>query len=148
MKKILIPIDGSEYSDRAIEKGKEIAKAFDSSIVIINVVDNIFPVIPFGMTGVANLGPTMDILAKKSDEDSKRLLEEAKEKFGDLKSKVETKSLEGNPALRIVEYAESNNIDLVIMGSEGLGQGLKGVLLGSVTNRVIHGIDLPVLIVK
>ncbi|NTW71317.1 MAG: universal stress protein [Eubacteriaceae bacterium] len=148
MKKILIPIDGSEFSDRAIEEGKELAKAFGSDVVLLNVIDIRFPIYPLETGSFVDLGPTLEILSETSRTDSEKILQAGKEKFGDLADKVEIQSMEGNASTGVIDYAEENGIDLIVMGSQGLSAGLRGVLLGSVTNRVIHNTKIPVLVVK
>ncbi|MCW2277192.1 universal stress protein family protein [Heliophilum fasciatum] len=53
----------------------------------------------------------------------------------------------GNPAYAICEYAEEHNMDLIIIGSRGMGE-IKSLLLGSISDRVLHLAKCPVLIVR
>ncbi len=72
----------------------------------------------------------------------------AKLTFGDLADKVSVVSIQGDVTQSIVDYAHTNGIDLVIMGSHGLGAIRDRLLTGSVTTRVLHHIQIPVLVVK
>jgi nucleotide-binding universal stress UspA family protein len=119
MKKILIPVDGSSYSVRAVKKGAEIAKAFDGEVVLLNVID-----IKFAVPAQATVG------------------------FSSAAKDIKTEIIEGDSSISIIKYIENNDIDLVIMGSQGVSGGLKGLLIGSVTNRVLHNTHVPVLVVK
>lgn len=146
MKKILIPIDGSEFSDRALEKGKEIAKAMGSEVILLHVVFVDVPnYVDFAMT--AAVGATLDSIREAAEKSAQTILENGKEKLGDIGS-ISLEVQAGNPADTIIRMAESEEVDLIVMGSEGIGSASKGILLGSVTNRVVHSTKVPVLVVK
>ncbi|SHF22765.1 universal stress protein [Alkalibacter saccharofermentans] len=149
MKKVLIPIDGSEFSSLAIEKGKEIAKFFGSKIILLHVRDLNFSNYPSDPSVFHDITATIENILAEGDKESAILLEESKKKFEDMFDMVETVSLKGNVASSIVDYAEENDVDLVVLGSNGLGaKGIRGALLGSVANKVIHQVTKPVLLVK
>ena len=140
MKTILVTIDGSEYSKRAMLKAKEIARVFDSNIILLNVRNTIIPYLAFEET---------QKYYHMLKDNSETLLQAAKKQFSDMEDKVELVSLEGDIATEIIDYSENNDIDLVVMGSMGLSAGLiQGFLLGSIANKVVHGIKKPILIVK
>lgn len=143
MKSILIPVDGSDYSNKAIEAGKEIAKAFDSKVTILNVITA-------ELSLVAGRGNFMyiPVLPDEFPDYSAEILAEAKKRFEGMSNRVETVSKQGNVADLIIEYAHENDIDLVIMGSHGLGALKNRLMTGSVTTRVLHHIDRPVLVIK
>ncbi len=140
MKNIVIPIDGSEGSKKAMAKAKEFAKAFNSDITLLNVREISV------QEGYYNRIEDYLVFVKQISE---KVLNEAKEFFSDLGCNINTISLEGDVARSIITYVENNDIDLVIIGSEGLNaQGIKKVLIGSVANKVLHKIKRPLLIVK
>ena len=143
MKNILIPVDGSEYSDRAIEAGKEIAKMYDSKVTILNVVPLVWD------PGIGEIDYVYVLReSDKIPEYSRIMLENAKKKFDDMDNHVNTESIYGNPADTIVEYAHAHGIDLIIMGSHGLGALIDRLMTGSVTTKVLHRVDIPVLVIK
>ena len=80
-------------------------------------------------------------------EKAKESMLEVEEKLKAIPNKTETYVLEGHPAQTIEEFAEQNNVDLIIMGSRELS-GLKEIFLGSVSYHVIHQAKSEVLIVK
>lgn len=143
MKNILIPVDGSEYSMKAIEAAKAVAKAFDSKVSILSVVT---PELKISSGRGSNV--YAPVLLEELHKESLKVLEEAKKRFADMPNQVETFSEDGYVADVIVKFAEEHNIDLVVMGSHGLGALKNRIMTGSVTTRVLHHIDVPVLVIK
>lgn len=149
MKKVLIPVDGSEYSMRALMKAKEIALACNSDIVLIHVKDIRFPLYPYEPGNVIDMGSTIQQLAATASKNAQRVLDEAANVFQGITGNVDAFELDGDPASRILEFIEENtDIDLIVMGSLGISGGLQRFLLGSVTNKVLHHVDRAVLVVK
>lgn len=143
MGRILVPTDGSECSAAAIEKAKELAGFYGSGIVLINVYD--MPYLSSYFDFQHN--ETELNVHEQLKKDSGKILKKVRELFGDLSDRVETVSMEGNPAEKIIEYVELNDdIDLVVMGSHGMG-GFRRFFLGSVTHKVAVSIKKPILIV-
>ncbi len=146
MKRILIPVDCSEFSERAVVQGKKMAKAFGSEVVLMYVVA-IRPINPrFGM----------DVSSKRIEDSetvcegatAKEMMEKYKESFGEMKDKVEIVIAHGIIADEIIDVINSNDYDLVIMGSHGIGSALYRTFLGSVTNKVIHNSTKPMMIIR
>jgi nucleotide-binding universal stress UspA family protein len=148
MKNILIPIDGSEYSQKAVEMGKKMAKAFSSKVVLLNVLDIILPISYYEITKYVEAGGNIPNLYDESQKQADDLLKKAKESFGEMSKNVETVVLEGDTANKIIEYTNANDFDLVIMGSHGIGSALNRFLMGSVTTKVLHHINKPILVVR
>ncbi len=146
MKTILIPVDGSDYSKRAIEMGEKVAKAFGSSIILLNVVHVNSTIYGMGHTivPVDDINSINEGIRKQAEE----MLENSKKMLADTGNKVETVTLEGDIAGSIIGYINSNDIDLVVMGSHGLGAVLNRLIVGSVTTKVLHHVQKPVLVVK
>ena len=141
MKKILVPIDGSEYSKRAMVMAKELAEKFGSSIVLLNVIDFHFAAYPYDAKQFTE--NVMSTAKAHSDE----LLAEAKKNFDVMADKVDVLRLEGNPANEIIDFVNSSDVDLVVMGSHGMNV-MQRFFIGSVTNRVLNHIKVPIFIVK
>lgn len=141
MSKILVAIDGSEYSQKALLKAKDIALAMKSDVTLLNVI-NIRLYYDFDRS---------KYLEKENEqllrETSAKLLEEAKKEFEDFHVNVETVSKIGDPVSEIVGLAEEGKFDLIVMGSRGLGR-FSRTLLGSVSDKVVHHVNTSVLIVK
>ncbi len=144
MKKILVPIDGSLNSSKALEMAQEMATAFDSKITVLYVIDveeSSYATNPYQFSPelVHNITTEKRLLGSK-------ILEDAANKLCSFSGVVETKLLTGNPADKIIEYLENSDFDFVIMGSSGMG-GIRGAI-GSVSRRVTLAINLPTLIVR
>jgi nucleotide-binding universal stress UspA family protein len=160
MKKILVPTDGSECSNLAIDQAKEFAMKFDSEVVLLHVTDSsaaytLFNPVHDGMnptTGsmapVGNMAVPLPAEHQKIlDKISKDILASAKARLTVLGDKVTAHSMEGKPADTIIDYVENNDVDLVIMGSHGMG-GFKRFFIGSITHKVMLSIDQPILIIR
>jgi len=152
MKKILVPIDGSESADKALNLALDIARKYKAEVEILHVIPPIsVPVTPYPTIGESPaLSPGwVEDYYMKAKEESQKMLSEAKKsakaKGGGLK--ITSKLGDGRPSDVIVAEAESENFDLIVMGSRGLG-GIKEFILGSVSNQVVHDSKKPVLILK
>ncbi len=141
MKKLLVPIDGSDSSKRALDKAKKIAECMGSEITILNVVAPI--------TGYKYI-TVPDVINKASDfnhEYSQKMLQAALDSLNGFAGKVDTKIRKGNPAEEIILEAEGGGYDAVIMGSRGQGV-FSRTLIGSVSDSVVHHSNISVFIVK
>ena len=138
VKKILVPIDGSDYSRHALTTAVEYAKIFNAEIELLHVVS--LP--PYGMYDFT----FYRLSDEELDEVGKKLLEVTGKGIDFSDVKITQTVVSGYPATEIVN-AISNNVDLVIMGSQGR-RPLAGAILGSVTQRVLADTRCPVLVVK
>jgi nucleotide-binding universal stress UspA family protein len=148
IRKILVPIDGSENAQKAVEYAIDLAKQTRSSIVLLSVVDK-SPY--YGAETVPSISPPANML--ENIEDYFRQTAEAyvAEAEGLCKTKeVASQKLItlGHPVEEIIKTAKNSEVDLIIMGSHGRS-ALGAALLGSVTIGVIHRESkFPVLIVR
>ena len=137
MKKILVPIDGSEWSTRALLKARELAEAFQAELTILTVIDSI---------RYLDMDYKFDVVRDGIDL-SKQLLEQSKSMFDGYAGKVETAHKTGDVAEEIIRFAEKGNFDLIVMGSRGLGI-FSRTILGSVSHKVLQHAKMTVMIVK
>lgn len=140
MKKILVPVDGSKHSDKAIEKAKEFADVFGSTVVLLHVND--FHQHRFNYNAGVD-----ENFAELFDQVSNNILESAKDKLASLGDRAETVKLEGSVANKIIEYANTNDFDMVIIGSQGKG-AIHNFLMGGVAHKILLHVDKPVLVVR
>jgi nucleotide-binding universal stress UspA family protein len=149
---ILVPLDGSEPSNHALEQAISIATKFGAALKLLAVVPQvILPVFPDEGFGTAPVTAAKDMARyqEKMKELYEGVLNEAKAKVneGHPEIKVETTLREGRPSATIVEVAEDDGVDLIVMGSRGVG-GITGWILGSTSRRVVDSCTKPILIVK
>lgn len=141
MFKILVPIDGSEYSKKAMLKAKELATALGCEVTLLNVINPLKDV-KYMHNKEYHLEMKRSLI-KESEE----FLSSALELFKDFPGKISAIHKKGDTVEEIVKLAEEGEYNLVIMGSRGAG-AFSRTLLGSVSDKVIHHIKTSVLIVK
>jgi nucleotide-binding universal stress UspA family protein len=151
-KKILVAFDGSEASKHALDHAVSVADMIKAEIHIISVVPRVMmPVFPdegFGAAPVTAAQDMSDYQERMKNVYGKSLEEaeqDIKNHYPDLQ--VETRLLEGRPSATIVDEAENNDMDLIVIGSRGLG-GITGWILGSTSRRIVESCTKPVLVVK
>ncbi|MEM3566423.1 MAG: universal stress protein [Candidatus Bathyarchaeia archaeon] len=151
--KILVPLDGSEHSLRALDTAIKIAKKFDGKITLIHVYSvSVRPVIvpePSTLTpGIPIMAPTeYSRLAEAVREAGARILAQGKEKVQAEGVEAETMLREGHIVHEIVKTAEEGKFDLIVMGARGISK-IKELILGSVSDGVIRHSPCPVLVTK
>jgi len=151
IQKILVPLDGSELADKALDLALDQAQRYSADIVLLSVV----PPLMIPTTAEPNIGgaivspETVAEIEEGTEAHHRKILSEAIRKSKKSKPgvKISSKLAKGNVADRILETAKEGNFDMIIMGSHGLS-GFKAFLLGSVSNQVVHKAPCPVLIVK
>ena len=121
----LIPVDGSNPAMRAARFGLELAATYDTAVDVIHVV----------------AGDDTD-----ASEQGEQLLAEVQSLERDEGTEVQTPLVEGKPANKITAHAADAGTDLVVMGRHGR-TGISEHLLGSTSERVLRGVDVPVLTV-
>jgi nucleotide-binding universal stress UspA family protein len=140
-KKILVPEDFNDVAVRPLEVAVELARAAEGRVVLLTVVDDSFPnpdIMSFQL-------PWADYHRHLRDEATRRL-EELKGRAGGGVP-IETVVVRGQPARVIVEFAEAEQCDLIVMATHGTS-GLHHALVGSVTRKVLHHATTPVLTVR
>jgi nucleotide-binding universal stress UspA family protein len=142
-KRILVPTDGSDITQRAIATAVSLAKAFGAEVYTISVKD------PYPYSAMSEMQPTLP------------------QEFLDAQEKVASRNVNGVKEAcaaagvpctghtvesvsvweAIVDYAKEQGCDLVVMASHGR-RGVQALLLGSETNRVLTHTNIPVLVVR
>ena len=137
--KILVPIDGSKNSFRALEFAISIARQFEATITGAYAI-NMQPHSEFqGLTSIT----------KEINKEIKKIMNNAKELSEKNNVVFKEKTMVGDIGYNLVKLAhdKKEKFDLIVMGSRGRSV-VKEVFLGSVSNYVIHSSKIPVLIVK
>ncbi len=147
MKTILVPVDGSECADRAIDQAIELTQFYNGKLVLLHVIDDESFFLFADYPSAAINFETMDLLMKRLKVAAEVILSQAKARCAVLGDKVSTVSLEGNPVDKISEYANRDDIDMIVMGSHGR-RGLRHSNLGSTTHKVAATTVKPLLIIR
>lgn len=150
--KILVPVDGSKYSQDAAEYAVKIAKLMKAKVVVLHVLH--LPAYAF--TYSASSGSPVAIpapLPLEVSDDEKKVAKELVDSVRKIAEEagvgVETKLVEHDPSVpdAIIQFASEAGVDLIVMGTKGR-TGIKRFLLGSVTESVVHHAHCPVLVVR
>ncbi len=140
MKKILVPIDFSKYSEYALKVAAKIAKQQDAEIIVLHM-----------------LGLSEAILTKNEDQEvteAMYYMKLAEKRFTSFLDKKYLKGVKITTTVQnykifteINDVAKQNEVDLIVMGSHG-SSGFSGIFVGSNTEKVVRTSDMPVLVVK
>ena len=140
-KSLLVPIDGSPFSNAAVTLAIRFAADQAASITFVNVVETdkiIAAVVPGGYAD-----PTVAIDALRQS--GIALLKECEAKAKASNVRVAIELLEGDCVAAILDATKSHGVDLIVIGSHGRG-GVTRLLMGSVAEGVLRGTHLPVLV--
>jgi nucleotide-binding universal stress UspA family protein len=142
--RILVGTDGSETAKRAVEEATQLAKQTGASIDIVSAYEPV----PSSRLREERLEAPSDIEHKVNpNEDVDAILEEAAADVRQAGVDVRTFARQGEPADAILDVAEEQGADLIVVGNKGM-TGAKRFLLGSVPNKVSHHAPSSVLIIR
>ena len=142
--KILLATDGSPHAQKAAEYVRNLVKLKPTAQVTVVYVKHYNRELHMNRGISVELPIDEAVIASEARE---AILNKARDIIAEAAQKVETKVLFGNAAEEVAALAEGEGHDLIVMGSRGLNE-LKGLLLGSVSERVLHLAKCSVLIVK
>src|SRR5579872_793136 len=148
LKNILVTTDGSENANRAVEAAIVLAKQSGSELMIVHIVSEAVPAqySPIGINSpVADYTNYFEII----EEQGKKIVDQAvqKAKGEGIMAKGEVFRTISSTVESIVEAADKDNADLIVVGTRGLG-GFKKLLLGSVSSGIVSHANCSVLIVR
>lgn len=138
--KILVPVDGSDNSYRALDAALFFSEKLGSKVAVVHVMEDV---------------PILHIQSEKLLtellEDYKKQLELILAKSSEIARKkgltIQTKLLQGNPGSTILDFCEKEKYDIIIMGSRGLGK-FKELVLGSVSSKIVHHSRSAVMLIR
>jgi nucleotide-binding universal stress UspA family protein len=144
---ILVPYDGSKYSQKALKTAIEMAKAFDSSVNLVNVID-VSAVSPPGKIISKGTQKTLDQIKTSVKTSVVSHLKEIQKSYESSGVTINPVILDGEVTGILLKFIQDRNIDLVIIGSRGLSGLSKIVTLGSVSRKISELAKCPVIIVR
>lgn len=149
--KILVATDASAASNRALEMAAQLSGQYDAELLVIHVIRDMQ--IPFEIQEIPELeSDTIESFASAREEIMRKVaesvLKEARHKVEALGAVgVQTTIGTGDPASTILDIAKRRDIDMLVIGTRGLGK-IKGQILGSVSRKVTNNAETTCLIVR
>lgn len=146
LKQILVATDASPASNRAINLAADMAGKYGSTLHLLYAIREMQ--LPPELKKMAEVEKIVGARSDVLDFVGKKILSDAEERAikkgaGTVKTTLE----HGDPATSILRYAKRRNIDLIVLGTRGLGK-VKGMLLGSVSRKVTNTAETNCLIVR
>ncbi len=151
IKRILVATDSSAASNRALDMAVQFAGQHNAELLIVHVIRDMQ--IPFEIKEIPELESNQlqaftdvrEEVMRKVAESVLRLARERAEKAG--ANQVQTAIGTGDPATSILGFAKRREVDMIVVGTRGLGK-LKGTILGSVSRKITNNAETSCLIVK
>jgi nucleotide-binding universal stress UspA family protein len=142
--KILVPLDGSELAECVFPYVEDIAKTRDSRVAAAFVVEHYE--MPFH-GGVVFDEDNLKEIERSTKEGAKQYMRTVKKRLLSKGIDVNTVVLEGKIADSLVDYANNNGFDLIVMATHGRSSLARWVI-GSVADKILHSSTIPVLLIR
>jgi nucleotide-binding universal stress UspA family protein len=136
MEKILVPVDGSSFSEAAVKKAIEIAREKKAEVTLLHILQRPNPEVE-----------TDKFFAESLSQKGQGILSESQNAFENVGVDVGTEMRCGDPAAEILRMAEEGKYTLIIMGPKGLSE-IPELAIGGVTQKVVAHAPCPVLVVR
>ena len=133
--KILVPVDGSKKSFKALDRASILAGFTHGEVTVIHII----PHVPEG-------GPRTREMERQMIEDGNIVLKKASKRAGE-NIKFKTRLVRGSPNVEAIKVARSGKFDHIVMSTTGSGSA-SGDMIGSVSNYVLHKSKIPVYLIK
>jgi nucleotide-binding universal stress UspA family protein len=134
---ILVPVDGSEISYKALNAALIIAGKFASSITVVHVPEKV-------RTEYLKDDNTLQM----DTEQGQKILDRCHEFANEKGISINTALVEGkHPSSAILDFALKDKFDVIVIGSHGIS-GFREHMLGSVSNKIVHSASVPVVLIK
>lgn len=133
--KILLPTDGTESIDSAVEHALNLAQTYDSELHVLYVVDE---------SAYGGVDIRTELIREGLENEGTRAVDTVRKRADEAGISVVGEVTTGRPYRKILSYADRNDIDLIVMGTHGR-RGVDRYLLGSVAEKVVRSADVPVM---
>src|SRR5918998_1419635 len=150
IRKILVPVDGSNASLKGLKYAAHLAEleASDTDLIVVHILEDVKQGGAIGLQakyGNVRLVEGFKRARREAASEWLKQIEEAARKKG---IRIKSEVLDGDSkAGVIIDYAGENHVDLIVVGSRGL-TGFKRLLLGSVSNAIVGNAPCPVMVVR
>ena len=147
LKKILSPVDFSEPSNAALISAVELAEQYSASIILVHAINEIDPTPSPSYTLTHHLMDQIPQIMGQMTENAHKAMQDLIKNHFDQRIPAEHRVVIGDPAESIVQLAENEEADLIVMATHGRS-GLKGLFFGSVAEKVVRSAACPVLTMR
>ena len=137
---MLVPVDGSENSYRALDAALFLSQKLGSDITVLHVMEEV------PITHIESQKLLRELL-ENYEKESEEILSKCSEIARKKGLTINTILLQGNPASIILDFSKKEKYDIVIMGSRGMGK-FKELILGSVSSKIVHHSPCGVLLIR
>ena len=137
-KEIIVAIDGSDHSHKAMDYAKGLAKQYGATLRLVHAFPHTSDLLGYD---------NYEQLVARRENVGQTILDQAREKLGEASFPIKEELLEEPAAEAILAVAKTRHADLIVMGTRGRSS-LEGLLLGSVSQKVIHHAACPVMVVR
>jgi len=142
-KRLLVPVDGSPHAKRAVNAAADLAVGREARIYLLHVIRDLS--LPKEILQMIAAGEVTESRMEILQDSAEIILDNARDQLEQAGlSDVRSDYIMGDPASKILEYAERNGVDLIVIGHRGLGP--RGGLLGSVARKLVNMTTVSVLV--
>ena len=135
---ILIAVDGSSHSDKALDYARGLAERFSARLLLVHVYPQTSDLLGYS---------DFERLVSRRQAAGQKIIADARRRLGEIDAAVLEDLLEGPEAEAILSAAQAHEVDLIVMGTRGRG-AIEGLLFGSVSRKVTHLASCPVLLIR
>lgn len=140
MQSILVAVDGSPHSLKGVREAAQLARSLSARLELVNVLPPI-------LLPPSVYAETITKVEEGNRQASGEILQAAKKVAAELGAEADTVMVTGSPAEALADLAQAERVWGVVIGAQGHG-AVKRVLLGSITDRLVHICPKPVLVVR
>ena len=137
LKNILLAVDGSDCSSKALAYAADMAETYRATLRLVQVLPHTSDLLGYD---------DFEKLYARRKHAGQSVLDAAIDMLGEPQFEIQAELCEGPEAESILNFAKKNQADIIVMGTRGMG-ALKGLLLGSISRKVIHYATCPVMVV-
>jgi nucleotide-binding universal stress UspA family protein len=150
IRKILVPVDGSNASLKGLEYAAHLAEleASDTELIVVHILEDVKQGGAIGLQAKYGNVRLVEGFKRARREAALKWLRQIEETAKKKGIRLKTEVLDGDSKVKvIIDYAKKNSVDLIVIGSTGV-TGFKRLLLGSVANAVVSNAPCPVMVVR
>lgn len=147
LEKILVPVDFSEYSQKAVRYGVELAKDRKASLTLLHVINQRIIDAVHELSVKGYKGDFVEVMRKMVSEREAELQQMVPQDWREGIPELAFEIRKGRPSEEVIKYAKEHGMDLIVVGTHGRS-ALASALLGSVANTVVLRAPCPVLVVR